>query len=127
MSVRNAKFSRLKSFIQLQLPSGFPIRICIPLFHMINAQITFKNVNDPSPNERKIEDAAVDELGLPIFQLKPFLFDIPSGFSVYTTNASLLFDNVVHKSTKPSTTAGTIQCKYWLCCYCLLSTLSVRD
>jgi hypothetical protein len=31
LAVRNAKFSRLKRFIQLQMPSGFPIRIKIPV------------------------------------------------------------------------------------------------
>lgn len=94
MSVRNAKFSRLKSFIQLQLPSGFPVRISIPLFHMINAQVTFKKVNEP-PVGLSTNEAEIDELsGLPIFQLDPALFEIPKDFQVYTTNASLLFDNI---------------------------------
>lgn len=37
MAVRNSKFSRLKRFIELQMPSGFPIRIKIPVnFSKIN-------------------------------------------------------------------------------------------
>lgn len=36
--------SKLKDFITMQLPSGFPIKIEIPLFHVLNALITFGNV-----------------------------------------------------------------------------------
>lgn len=93
MSVRNAKFSRLKSFIELQLPSGFPVRISIPLFHMINAQITFCNVNEPSVEEN-CTDNKLDEIDLPIFKLKQSIFQIPKDFKIYTTNDSLLFDNI---------------------------------
>lgn len=96
MSVRNAKFSRLKSFIQLQLPSGFPIRISIPLFHMINAQITFKNVNEPAPRERKIDDVEIDDLGLPVFRLNSSLFDIPKEFTIHRSSVSLLLGNIGH-------------------------------
>lgn len=35
---------KLKDFITMQLPSGFPVRIEIPLFHVLNACITFGNV-----------------------------------------------------------------------------------
>jgi GPCR-chaperone len=124
MSVRNQKFSRLKSFIQLQLPSGFPVRISIPLvleiswslitmlilrtcpfqFHMINAQVTFKNVNEPAlppPRDTNAtvqasEEAATEAEALvsPDFQLAPSLFAVPEDFTVHTTNASLLFDHL---------------------------------
>jgi ankyrin repeat domain-containing protein 13 len=36
--------SKLKDFITMQLPSGFPIKVEIPLFHVLNAVITFENV-----------------------------------------------------------------------------------
>ncbi|CAO1416303.1 unnamed protein product [Diamesa tonsa] len=36
--------SKLKDFITMQLPSGFPVKIEIPLFHVLNALITFGNV-----------------------------------------------------------------------------------
>ncbi|XP_053683510.1 ankyrin repeat domain-containing protein 13D [Sabethes cyaneus] len=36
--------SKLKDFITMQLPSGFPVRIEIPLFHVLNAVVTFGNV-----------------------------------------------------------------------------------
>lgn len=36
--------SKLKDFITMQLPSGFPVKIEIPLFHVLNACVTFGNV-----------------------------------------------------------------------------------
>ncbi|XP_067627016.1 ankyrin repeat domain-containing protein 13D isoform X2 [Eurosta solidaginis] len=36
--------SKLKDFITMQLPSGFPVKVEIPLFHVLNACITFGNV-----------------------------------------------------------------------------------
>ncbi|KAL4003134.1 GPCR-chaperone family protein [Acanthocheilonema viteae] len=50
MAVNNAHFARLKNFIQLQLPAGFPVKIEIPLFHVVSARITFSAVNIPGPH-----------------------------------------------------------------------------
>ncbi|CAG9530394.1 unnamed protein product [Cercopithifilaria johnstoni] len=50
MAVNNAHFARLKNFIQLQLPAGFPVKIEIPLFHVVSARITFSAVNMPGPH-----------------------------------------------------------------------------
>ncbi|XP_058831099.1 ankyrin repeat domain-containing protein 13B isoform X2 [Topomyia yanbarensis] len=36
--------SKLRDFITMQLPNGFPVRIEIPLFHVLNAVVTFGNV-----------------------------------------------------------------------------------
>uniref|UniRef100_A0AAG5DHT3 Ankyrin repeat domain-containing protein n=1 Tax=Anopheles atroparvus TaxID=41427 RepID=A0AAG5DHT3_ANOAO len=36
--------SKLRDFITMQLPSGFPVKIEIPLFHVLNAVVTFGNV-----------------------------------------------------------------------------------
>lgn len=49
MAVSNTHFARLKNFIQLQLPAGFPVKIEIPLFHLVSARITFSNINKPGP------------------------------------------------------------------------------
>lgn len=38
-------FARLRDFVQLHLPAGFPVKIEIPLFHVLNACVTFCNVN----------------------------------------------------------------------------------
>ncbi|GAB6030332.1 hypothetical protein CHUAL_005999 [Chamberlinius hualienensis] len=44
MAISNSHFAKLKDFITLQLPSGFPIKIEIPLFHILNARVTFGNI-----------------------------------------------------------------------------------
>ena len=66
MAISSAHFAKLKEFIQLQLPAGFPVKIGmpkieiensqlgllirdlkiseIPLFHILNARITFGNI-----------------------------------------------------------------------------------
>lgn len=44
MAVNNAHFRKLKDFITLQLPSGFPVKIEIPIFHILTAKITFGNI-----------------------------------------------------------------------------------
>ncbi|VDK22335.1 unnamed protein product, partial [Anisakis simplex] len=56
MAVNNTHFARLKNFIQLQLPAGFPVKIEIPLFHVVSARITFSNINKPGPCVSPAED-----------------------------------------------------------------------
>ncbi|XP_073956300.1 ankyrin repeat domain-containing protein 13D [Choristoneura fumiferana] len=43
-SMSSPHFAKLKDFIQMQLPAGFPVKIEIPLFHVLNARITFGNI-----------------------------------------------------------------------------------
>ncbi|XP_077995554.1 ankyrin repeat domain-containing protein 13D-like [Glandiceps talaboti] len=45
MAISNAHFAKLRDFITLQLPAGFPVKIEIPLFHILNARITFGNLD----------------------------------------------------------------------------------
>ncbi|KAF5920834.1 hypothetical protein HPG69_006145 [Diceros bicornis minor] len=44
MAISNAHFAKLRDFITLRLPPGFPVKIEIPLFHVLNARITFGNL-----------------------------------------------------------------------------------
>ncbi|KAK8401581.1 hypothetical protein O3P69_001017 [Scylla paramamosain] len=44
MAISSSHFAKLKHFIQMQLPSGFPVKIEIPLFHVLTARITFGNI-----------------------------------------------------------------------------------
>nr|CAG4645559.1 EOG090X0784 [Lynceus sp. MCZ IZ 141354] len=44
MAISSSHFAKLKDFIQMQLPAGFPVKIEIPLLHVMNACITFGNV-----------------------------------------------------------------------------------
>jgi hypothetical protein len=98
MAIRNANFSRLKSFVQLQLPAGFPVRISIPLFHMINARITFRNVNNPSDLSGITSDSDIG------FLVDAAVFEIPDGYAKYSTTSSLLFDQL--DQTSDSTVSG---------------------
>ncbi|KAK0068919.1 ankyrin repeat domain-containing protein 13D [Biomphalaria pfeifferi] len=54
MAQSNAHFAKLRDFITLQLPSGFPIKIEIPLFHVLNAQITFGNIQGVEHDARYV-------------------------------------------------------------------------
>nr|CAD2206536.1 unnamed protein product [Meloidogyne enterolobii] len=89
LAVRNAKFLRLKRFIELQMPAGFPIRIKIPIFHLINAQITFHNINEPGIED--IDQSANDD-ECPEFRLKDSLFQIPDGYQIYKMAGNMLFN-----------------------------------
>eukprot|EP00731_Ephydatia_muelleri_P023640 Em0015g1223a len=42
MAQNNAHFAKLKDFITLQIPSGFPIKFEIPLFRVMTATVTFR-------------------------------------------------------------------------------------
>ncbi|XP_022126775.2 ankyrin repeat domain-containing protein 13D [Pieris rapae] len=54
-SISSPHFVKLKDFIQLQLPSGFPVKIEIPLFHVINARISFGNIFARDTSVRYVE------------------------------------------------------------------------
>jgi hypothetical protein len=57
--------SKLKDFITMQLPSGFPVKVEIPLFHVLNALITFGNVfalETPVPHVTNIKEGEDDRL-----------------------------------------------------------------
>ncbi|XP_052862149.1 ankyrin repeat domain-containing protein 13D isoform X2 [Anopheles cruzii] len=52
--------SKLRDFITMQLPSGFPVKIEIPLFHVLNAVVTFGNVfatEHPVPHVSNIQES----------------------------------------------------------------------
>uniref|UniRef100_A0A8C2HP12 Ankyrin repeat domain 13A n=1 Tax=Cyprinus carpio TaxID=7962 RepID=A0A8C2HP12_CYPCA len=51
MARTSTHFARLRDFINLRFPPGFPVKIEIPLFHVLNARITFGNVNNCSTDE----------------------------------------------------------------------------
>ncbi|XP_026082295.1 ankyrin repeat domain-containing protein 13B-like [Carassius auratus] len=45
MAISNTLFAKLRDFINLRLPPGFPVKIEIPIYHILNARITFGNLN----------------------------------------------------------------------------------
>ncbi|KAG9509680.1 Ankyrin repeat domain-containing protein 13B [Fragariocoptes setiger] len=44
MAINSPHFAKLRDFISLQLPQGFPVKIEIPLFHLVTAVVTFGNI-----------------------------------------------------------------------------------
>ena len=56
---------------------------------MINAQITFHNVNEP---ETEDIDQSTNEDECPEFRLKDSLFQIPDGFQIYKMAGNMLFN-----------------------------------
>uniref|UniRef100_A0A673CU63 Ankyrin repeat domain-containing protein n=1 Tax=Sphaeramia orbicularis TaxID=375764 RepID=A0A673CU63_9TELE len=51
MARTSSHFARLRDFVTLKFPPGFPVKIEIPLFHVLNARITFGNVNKCTTEE----------------------------------------------------------------------------
>ncbi|KAJ7309101.1 hypothetical protein JRQ81_008425 [Phrynocephalus forsythii] len=101
MAVSNALFAKLRDFITLRLPPGFPVKIEIPIFHILNARITFGNLNGcdeavvalrgtgspgsdaPSPGSDRSSTSSSSSLGsCRCFEMDPSLFEAPRGYSV---------------------------------------------
>lgn len=84
MARTSSHFARLRDFVTLKFPPGFPVKIEIPLFHVLNARITFGNVNKcsteeeatPTPAGTPTEDAAA----LVAFQVSPTVFEVPQHY-----------------------------------------------
>ncbi|XP_003798378.1 ankyrin repeat domain-containing protein 13D isoform X2 [Otolemur garnettii] len=87
MAISNAHFAKLRDFITLRLPPGFPVKIEIPLFHVLNARITFSNLCGcdeplssvwvPGPG------SAVAASGSPFpCEVDPTVFEVPEGYNV---------------------------------------------
>lgn len=94
MARTSTHFTRLRDFINLRFPPGFPVKIEIPLFHVLNARITFGNVNKcstdeplddnqssstPSPTEEKCEND-VQASGPAVFQVCASVFAAPAHY-----------------------------------------------
>ncbi|VDM80272.1 unnamed protein product [Strongylus vulgaris] len=79
MAANSAHFARLHNFIRMQLPAGFPVRIEIPLFHVVSAKITFGQINEPGPFVTPLE-TTVEFLLCFYFE---FILPYPSAASIY--------------------------------------------
>ncbi|NP_001088043.1 ankyrin repeat domain 13A L homeolog [Xenopus laevis] len=93
MARTSSHFAHLRDFITLQFPPGFPVKIEIPLFHVLNARITFGNVNtcsraEDSPASTPRESQDEDSL-LPKFEVDQSVFDIPPFYHVQENGRSL--------------------------------------
>ncbi|XP_035236335.1 ankyrin repeat domain-containing protein 13A isoform X2 [Anguilla anguilla] len=86
MARTSTHFARLRDFVTLQFPPGFPVKIEIPLFHVLNARITFGNVNrcstgeplDTNPPSAAATPTDEEEgVALAPFQVCPTVFEVP--------------------------------------------------
>ncbi|XP_065611547.1 ankyrin repeat domain-containing protein 13D isoform X2 [Cyrtonyx montezumae] len=92
MAISNAHFAKLRDFITLKLPPGFPVKIEIPLFHVLNARITFSNLcgcDQPLGSVRVCNPAqppgarAAGPGGWPFpCEVEPAVFEVPPGYTV---------------------------------------------
>lgn len=78
MAISSSHFAKLKHFIQMQLPSGFPVKIEIPLFHVVTARITFGNIFGLDENIDRVVSVAEDERLSCI--IEESVFEAPSGY-----------------------------------------------
>uniref|UniRef100_A0A3P9KZE2 Ankyrin repeat domain 13A n=1 Tax=Oryzias latipes TaxID=8090 RepID=A0A3P9KZE2_ORYLA len=90
MARTSSHFARLRDFVTLKFPPGFPVKIEIPLFHVLNAKITFGNVNKCSteeevtttpaatPTSAEEEEAAAAEP--PLFRVCSSVFEVPANY-----------------------------------------------
>ncbi|KFO74353.1 Ankyrin repeat domain-containing protein 13B, partial [Cuculus canorus] len=83
MAISNALFAKLRDFITLRLPPGFPVKIEIPIFHILNARITFGNLNGCSK-------ACLPAASCRVCEMDPALFEVPRGYSVVGTHQDTL-------------------------------------
>uniref|UniRef100_A0A8C4HL67 Ankyrin repeat domain 13A n=1 Tax=Dicentrarchus labrax TaxID=13489 RepID=A0A8C4HL67_DICLA len=89
MARTSSHFARLRDFVTLNFPPGFPVKIEIPLFHVLNARITFGNVNKCSTEEEANTTPAAtptssgedeEAAALPPFQVCPSVFEVPVSY-----------------------------------------------
>ncbi|XP_031686222.1 ankyrin repeat domain-containing protein 13A-like isoform X1 [Oncorhynchus kisutch] len=100
MARTSTHFARLRDFVTLKFPPGFPVKIEIPLFHVLNARISFDSVNKcstaepletppsaatPEEEEEEVEEVREDggcgEAAVPpLFQVCPSVFEVPSHY-----------------------------------------------
>lgn len=89
MARTSSHFARLRDFVTLKFPPGFPVKIEIPLFHVLNARITFGNVNKCSTEEEATPTPAAtptssgeeeEAAALPLFQVSSSVFEVPATY-----------------------------------------------
>jgi len=84
LAISNTHFQKLKDFIHMQLPSGFPVKIEIPLFHVLNARITFMNIQSLDTKVDGVTSFGEDNgnpANLVSVDIADSVFEVPSGYN----------------------------------------------
>ncbi|NXO61811.1 AN13D protein, partial [Phainopepla nitens] len=83
MAISNAHFAKLRDFITLKLPPGFPVKIEIPLFHVLNARITFSNLCGCDQPLGSSADGSLCATAWPFpCEVEAGVFEVPAGYTV---------------------------------------------
>uniref|UniRef100_A0A3P9CH74 Ankyrin repeat domain 13A n=1 Tax=Maylandia zebra TaxID=106582 RepID=A0A3P9CH74_9CICH len=80
MARTSSHFARLRDFVTLKFPPGFPVKIEIPLFHVLNAKITFGSVNKCSTEEEANTSAAATPTSTGDDEVCPSVFEVPASY-----------------------------------------------
>ena len=94
MAMSSGHFAKYRDFINLHLPTGFPVRIEIPLFRVLHAKITFGNIfalETPVENVLTINDEI--ELACVI---DDSIFAPPPGYEVIGKQCILSLNLVIY-------------------------------
>uniref|UniRef100_A0A9J7XEF0 Ankyrin repeat domain 13 family, member D n=1 Tax=Cyprinus carpio carpio TaxID=630221 RepID=A0A9J7XEF0_CYPCA len=85
MAISNAHFAKLRDFITLRLPPGFPVKIEIPLFHVLNARVTFSNLcgcDEPVSSVTVLSPQGATEAPPPLqCEVDPSVFEPPPEYT----------------------------------------------
>uniref|UniRef100_A0A0K2T0F6 Ankyrin repeat domaincontaining protein 13Blike [Megachile rotundata] n=1 Tax=Lepeophtheirus salmonis TaxID=72036 RepID=A0A0K2T0F6_LEPSM len=80
LSITNTHYQKLKDFFTLQFPSGFPVKIEIPIFHALNSRVTFENIFGMDKPVQGVDVIQEDASRLTAV-VDDSVFSIPSGYS----------------------------------------------
>uniref|UniRef100_A0AAR2KNE6 Ankyrin repeat domain-containing protein n=1 Tax=Pygocentrus nattereri TaxID=42514 RepID=A0AAR2KNE6_PYGNA len=86
MAISNALFAKLRDFITLRLPPGFPVKIEIPIYHILNARITFENLNGCEEGVSVTHTSTSHKITVDHCEIPPCVFEAPRGYSVLGGN-----------------------------------------
>uniref|UniRef100_A0A7N6ANY7 Ankyrin repeat domain-containing protein n=1 Tax=Anabas testudineus TaxID=64144 RepID=A0A7N6ANY7_ANATE len=106
MARTSSHFARLRDFVTLKFPPGFPVKIEIPLFHVLIARITFGNVNKCTATPTS---SGEDE------EVSPEVFEVPVNYhrrggsrhTPMSNNDEELLQYAIHQSLLESRSATT--------------------
>ncbi|CAF0934034.1 unnamed protein product [Adineta ricciae] len=78
MAISNSHFKKLRDFVTLQLPNGFPVKVQIPLYHVLTAKVTFGNIHG---SDKSVEGVStIKENSNSFCAVDENIFAIPSGY-----------------------------------------------